>query len=164
MKKYALSLALGAMVLAAPAAAENWRTYSNDKYGYSFEAPTDWTVDAGSVDEYGLSLSSPDGTTAIKADGQFISPGGDDPLADVGLGDDADYVISRQRSGNSTFVAGSNGDYITYWKSVVSCGGTVLTNVKINLPKKFKSRYASIVQHIADSVDTVDPRGNRCGR
>ena len=140
-------------VVAAPAAAETWRTYHNDRYGT--------TIDYPDVFKAAPPPDSDDGRTFKTADGaQFLVAASYNAL-DFDLGKFHDFivkniepgeVITYQARGDSWFViSGTKGADIFYERHLLSHRSQMTEDFVISYPASLKPLYDPIVARMAKS-------------
>jgi hypothetical protein len=151
-----------ALAGASSASAQDWRTYSNARYGFSLQYPGDiFAVER----------------TAEAGDGQlFVAKNGGARLLGGTLTNDtgftprsyqtyvaknsyAGYRISYRRLGGNWFVLSGEGDgKIFYEKAMFSCAGRLINSFAIIYPSHQRGVFDRIVERVEDSFRP----GRRC--
>ena len=149
------ALALAALILAvaAPAAAQDWQSFTNDRFGATADVPAGWRANPPPANGDGLSFTSPEGTATVAVYGSFQAF---DTLAEsVAILEaplDGETITYRHTDGKTVVVSGLRGDTIFYRKSLLSCGGTIWNGISIEYPAADKARYDALVTHVARSL------------
>jgi hypothetical protein len=140
---------------AAQAEAQDWRTYSNPRYGFSLQYPSDvFAVER----------------TAEAGDGQlFVAKDGDARLLVGTLTNDtrftprsyqtyvaqnsyAGYRISYRRLGDTWFaLSGEGNGKIFYEKAMFSCAGRLINSFAMIYPAHQRRVFDRIVERVEDS-------------
>ena len=137
-----------------PRAAEQWITYKNARFGYSFYYPSA-LFDAGQLPENGggQTFNTKDGHAKIvvfaTSNGESFTPAQyrEVILKEFGGYDRLDY----SPSGQTWFVlSGYRGENIYYQKVMFSCGNKVINALSITYPTAEKAVYERLVEIIED--------------
>ena len=142
-----------ALSLAVPAAAAEWQTYVNERFGTTAEVPAGWRAGEPPANGDGLSFASPDGKAVIAVYGGFqvydtVAEGMaalEEPL-------DGETITYHRRGNRSVIVSGLRGGTIFYRKWLLSCGDAVWNGVSIEYPAADKAAYDDLVTHVAGSL------------
>jgi hypothetical protein len=153
---------IAALVAASAASAQDWRTYSNARYGFSLQYPSD--------------IFAVERTTEA-GDGQlFIAKNGDARLLVGTLTNDtgftprsyqtyvaqnsyANYRISYRPVGGSWFALSGEGDgKIFYEKAMFSCAGRLINSFAVIYPSAQRHVFDLVVERVEDSFRP----GRRC--
>jgi len=155
-------LALAALVALTGASAADWRTYSNARYGFSLQYPSD--------------IFAVQRTTEADDGRLFVAKNGDAQLLVGTLTNDtaftphsyqtyvaqnsyADYRISYQRRGDSWFaLSGEGNGKIFYEKAMFSCAGRRINSFAVIYPSDQRAIFDRIVERVEDSFRP----GRRC--
>jgi hypothetical protein len=156
-RQIALGLCVGAHLLlgTAAAAAQDWRQYRNERYGFTLQYPPDLFVTE---------------RAAEAGDGQVFSSSVDDARLLVGaLPNESaytpttyqeyiarhsypDYQIDYRRTGGSWFaLSGEGRGRIFYEKVMFTCGGRLITSFAMVYPSAQRRLFDPVVERIEDS-------------
>jgi hypothetical protein len=146
-------LASMAILVAASAGAETWRTYHNTRFGTTAEVPASWKMGPPPENNDGRAFSSPDGRAAIIISGIFSVLSDKEEVA-IHLGPGEGETITYKKQGsNWIVVSGIKGHKIFYRKSILSCRDTIWNDVSIEYyPAAEKEKYDPLVAHVAASL------------
>ena len=142
-----------ALSLAGPAAAAEWQTYVNERFGTTAEVPSGWRAGEPPANGDGLSFTSPDGKAVITVYGGFqvydtVAEGMaalEEPL-------EGETITYHHRGDRTVTVSGLRGGTIFYRKWLLSCGDTVWNGVSIEYPAADKAAYDDLVARVAKSL------------
>jgi serine/threonine-protein kinase len=141
------------LLAAAAARADDYRTYSNDRFGATADVPASWQADPPPENGDGLRFRSPDGKASIIVSGILNV---DDDLEEALTGEEqpseGDTVTYRHRSGKTVTISGMHGDLIYYRKSTLVCGDQIWNSVYLEYPAAEKSKYNDLVARVARSL------------
>lgn len=152
---------IAALLFAAPALAETWRGYANDRFGYEILIPPDLDMVAQSDNGDGATFKSSDGRQVLAVWGGNIIEG------------DFDYEVTTrlialdEKSWNITYKAvtptwasfsGSKGGQVIYWRAISLCGGTQYAMFQFDYPL---SRLHALNDTVDRLVSTLAADG-RC--
>jgi hypothetical protein len=150
---FVTALAVVAGVVASAAAAENWRTYHNDRYGTTIDYP-DFFKAAPPPD-------SNDGRTFNSADGAKFLVFASYNALDFDLAGfqaftlkdlPADEVVTYQAHGDDWFViSGTRGGNVFYERHLLSHGKEMTEGFVISYPASLKSTYDPVAARMAKS-------------
>jgi hypothetical protein len=137
-----------------PRAEEDWTTYRNARFGYSFDYPAA-LFDAGQLPENGggQTFNSKDGRAKIVVFGTLnaekFTPA---QYRKVILQEFGGYErMDYSPTGQTWFVlSGFRGENIYYQKVMFSCGNTVINALSITFPTAEKPFYERLVEIIED--------------
>lgn len=156
-RQIALGLCVGAHLVlgTAAAAAQDWRQYRNERYGFTLQYPPDLFVTE---------------RAAEAGDGQVFSSSDDDARLLVGALPNQsgytpttyqeyiarhsypDYQIDYRRTGGSWFaLSGEGGGRIFYEKVMFTCGGRLITSFAMVYPSAQRRLFDPVVERIEDS-------------
>jgi hypothetical protein len=149
-------------ISAAQAAAEDWHTYNNDRYGFSLQYPR-------SVFAVERTAEAGDGQLFVGQNGEArllvgsLNNGGNFTPASyqtyIARNSYADYRISYRRRGGSWFaLSGEGNGRIFYEKAMFSCGGQRISSFALIYPSNQRHVFDPIVERIEN---TFRP-GARC--
>jgi hypothetical protein len=156
-------LALAAMITALSAAsAQDWRTYSNARYGFSLQYPRDiFAVERSTEAGDGQLFVAKNGDARLLV-GTLTNDTGFTPLSYqtyVAQNSYADYRISYRRLGGSWFaLSGEGNGKIFYEKAMFSCAGRRINSFAVIYPSDQRAVFDRIVERVEDSFRA----GRRC--
>jgi len=146
-------LTLAALLVAAPALAESWRSYHNDRFGQSADYPTGWTKGEEPANNDGRIFTSPDGTARVTISGSRALDERTEEMKRAAEPLDGEDVTYSKKGKDWVVLSGMrNSDRIFYRKALLSCGGTVWNTVDIEYPAQDKAKYDKLTAHIAASL------------
>ena len=142
---------------------DSWRTYTNERYGFSLVIPSHvLAVEKKSDAGDGLVFASKDGETrllvgALKNADARTTSSYQDYIAQQSY---ADYNITYRRGGDSWFVLSGEGNGKTFYEKVMfSCSGGLISSFAIIYPTEQRKAFNPIVERIEDSFRP----GTQCG-
>jgi serine/threonine-protein kinase len=137
----------------APAHAESWRTYSNERFGTTAQVPTDWRPGRPPDNNDGLVFTSPDGQASIAVYGSLhVWDTIDQAVAIFETPGDGETITYKHRAPRSIVISGIRGDQIYYAKSILSCRDNVWNSVRIEYPAARKEAFDGLVTYVASSL------------
>ena len=147
-----LSAIVPAMMFAAPARADNWLTYQNDRYGTTIDYPEQFKAEPPPDADDGRRFKSADGAEFAV----YASYALDSTLADIeeftlkNLAPGA--VVTYKTSGDHWFVvSGTAGANIFYQRHLLSHRGQMSETFSMTYPAAAKQSYDAIVARMAKS-------------
>lgn len=143
----------------------SWRTYTNERYGFSLIIPSHvLAVEKKSDAGDGLVFASKDGETRLlvgtlkNAEARMTSTYRDY----ITQQSYADYNITYRRSGDSWFVLSGEGNgKIFYEKVMFSCGSELISSFALIYPAEQRRTFDPIVEKIEDSFRPATQCGPR---
>lgn len=149
----ALSMALSPALLAAAAAADNWLTYHNDRFGTTIDYPDRFKAEPPPTNNDGRTFTSSDGA-------KFLVYGSFNQFTDLAEFQDFELknldpgrVTTYNAHGNNWFViSGTSGANIFYERHVLSHRGELTESFSIEYPAAAKQDYDAIVARMAKSL------------
>jgi serine/threonine-protein kinase len=137
----------------APASAQQYRTYSNARFGTTAEVPADWKPDPPPANGDGLIFRSPDRRASVTVSGSLhVWNSIDEAMKIYEQPHDGETVTYRHREPRALVVSGTRGDVIFYAKHILSCGDQVWNSVHIEYPARNKAAYDALVTRVARSL------------
>ena len=145
------------LAVAGPAAAKEWKTYVNERFGTTADVPADWHAGHPPENGDGLKFTSPDGTASVAVFGSLHTF---DTIAEeiaiYEAPEDGETITYRHPEKRALVVAvragDTHGDAIFYRRWILSCGDTVWNGVSIEYPAADKAAYDALVTHVAHSL------------
>jgi hypothetical protein len=160
-----LLLALAGSLVAAPAAAQAWRTYTNPRFGTTIEYPS--TFRPGRPPDNGAGLGF------VAADGASFSVYGSHNALDHDLAGLEAFVrqnfaggerVTYSARGADWFVlSGTAGDRTFYDRHLLSHGGRIVNGFQMLHPQALQRTYGPIVTRMSRSLRAgrgADTEGN----
>jgi hypothetical protein len=155
-RKFLLACAvLGAigLVFAAPAEADQWRTYQNDRYGTTIDYPDQFKPEPPPGVDDGRTFISADGAqfsvyASYNAENFNLTAYQDFTLKNL----DPGQAVTYKASGNNWFViSGTKGNDIFYERHLLSHSGQMTEGFSMAYPAAAKQIYDPIVARMAKS-------------
>lgn len=149
-----LGAALSPALLAVSAAADNWLTYRNDRFGTTIDYPDRFKAEPPPDNDDGRTFTSADGATflvyaSLNVDEFTLAQFQDFELKNLDHG----QVVTYNAHGDNWFViSGTNGANIFYERHVLSHRGELTENFSIEYPAAAKQDYDAIVARMAKSL------------
>jgi hypothetical protein len=144
---------------------DSWRTYTNERYGFSLVIPSHvLAVEKKSDAGDGLVFASKDGETrllvgALKNADARTTSSYQDYIAQQSY---ADYTITYRRGGDSWFVLSGEGNgKIFYEKVMFSCSSVLISSFALIYPAEQRRTFDPIVEKIEDSFRPATQCGPR---
>jgi hypothetical protein len=145
------------MLLAAGACAatDDWRTYSNQRYGFSLQYPSNiFVVERTAAAGDGHLLVAKNGTAQLLV-GSLTNASHFTPASYqeyVARNSYADYRIAYRRRGGSWFVLSGEGNgKIFYEKAMFSCAGRLINSFAMIYRSEERQVFDRIVERIEDT-------------
>ncbi len=150
----ALFGALGLSVCAAPAMADQWRSYHNDRYGTAIDYPDQFKPEPPP--------DADDGRKFKDAQGAEFAVYASYNALDFDLAKYQDFVLKnldpgqvvtyQAHDGNWFVISGTKGDSIFYQRHLLSHGGQMTEAFSITYPAAAKLSYDPLVARMAKSL------------
>jgi len=150
-----LWLLLAALVTAAAAA--DWTTYVNGRFGATADIPASYEAGEAPANDDGLSFTSPEGDATIAVWGALATVN-EESFADyakrlVSYDEDDGWKVSYSAGREDWFAfSGSKADRIFYEKIIKACNGDIANHVRLEYPTARKAEFDPIVAHVAKSL------------
>lgn len=136
-----------------PAAAEKYRSYTNERFGQTADVPASWKADPPPTNGDGLRFRSPDGKASLAVSGSLnIADTVDEAMRDQSKPLDGEDVTYRKVGKRDVTLSGHMGDAIFYRKSILVCRDQVWNSIHLEYPASDKKAYDAMVTHIAKSL------------
>lgn len=136
-----------------PAAAEKYRSYTNERFGQTADVPASWHPDPPPTNGDGLIFRSPDGSASLTVSGSLnIADNVKEALQEQGTANDGENVTYRKAGTRDVTVSGLKGDRIFYRKSILVCRDQVWNSIHLEYPARDKTTYDALVTHVAKSL------------
>jgi hypothetical protein len=147
------ALALIFAVYAYPAGADDFRLYSNPRFGASAEAPSNWRAEPPPENGDGQIFRSPDGQASITVSGVLnIAATPEEAMREEEQPQQGERITYMNQSRRMVVVSGLDGDKIFYRKSILVCGDQIWNHLSIEYPAARKADYDAIVARTAKSL------------
>ncbi len=138
---------------AVAAAAPQYRTYANPRFGTTADVPADWKPDAPPANGDGLKFRSPDGRASITVSGMLnVYDTVEEAMAAYETPGEGEKITYRHRQARTLVVSGTRGDAIFYAKHMLSCGDQIWNSVYLDYPASEKAAYDALVTRVAQSL------------
>jgi hypothetical protein len=142
-----------ALLILSPAVADEWHTYTNERFGSTADVPGDWRPGEPPVNGDGLEFTSPDGQASIIVSGALNNEGTtDEAMAIYGVPNEGEVITYSRHSQRSIVVSGTRGDRIFYRKTILSCRALVWNSVSLEYPASEKKAFDGLVTRVANSL------------
>jgi hypothetical protein len=131
--------------------AADWKSFSNDRYGFSVDVPASFKASAPPENDDGLTFNSPDGRAEIRAFGHLLLDG-------QNLVDDAEqyssdlHVTYRHATARNFTTSGLKGDHIVYVREVATCKGIAAAILWVEYPRSEKTQFDPLIAHMARTL------------
>ena len=145
---------VGLSVFAAPAKADRWLTYHNDRYGTAIDYPDQFKPE--------LPPDADDGRRFKDAAGVEFAVYASYNALDFNLAKYQDYILKhldpgqvvtyQAHGGNWFVISGTKGDGIFYERHLLSHGGQMTEAFSIAYPTAAKQTYAPLVARMSKSL------------
>jgi serine/threonine-protein kinase len=145
--------ALALIAFAAAAAAPQYRSYANPRFGTTADVPADWKSDPPPANGDGLRFNSPDKRATITVSGSLnIYDTVEEAMKSYEEPGEGEKITYRHRESRALVVSGTRGDTIFYAKHILSCGDQIWNSVQLEYPATEKAAYDALVSHVAGSL------------
>ena len=157
-------VAVAAVLTAVSAAAsEQWRHYTNDRFGTSADVPAEFSIGAAPTNDDGRTFTSPDGQATITVFASYapstVTEGFEayEQWFEAEARSDGLIVSYRSRDRDAFVLSGTKAGRILYQRVVAGCPDrSVAHEVSIEYAAKDKLRFDPIVTHVARSLTAGD--------
>lgn len=150
MPRLVLALAL---IFASSAMAQDWRSYSNPRFGTRAEVPRDWTMGPAPENDDGRVFTALDGAATITVYGSLHVF---DTIAEAMNFHDTpqpgETVTYRQRGPRTITVSGTRENTVFYRKAILSCRDQIWNGLAIEYPAARKKDFDALVTRVARSL------------
>lgn len=152
---FGLGICANLMLASSVAAAQEWRQYRNERYGFTLVYPaellvTERVAEAGD----GQVFASSDGEARLLV-GALPNESGYTPMSYqqyITRHSYPDYQIDYRRTGGSWFaLSGEGGGRIFYEKVMFTCGGRLINSFAIVYPSAQRHIFDPVVERVEDS-------------
>jgi serine/threonine-protein kinase len=144
------------------AEADAWRSYHNSRFGVTADYPAGWKMQPAPENNDGRVFVSPDGRARVTISGIFALESRATEFAEKAEPLDGETVTFKARKGDWIVVSGVRGPIVFYRKALLSCKGGVWNDVQIDYPAEDKTKYDSLVAHIAASLKSGSGYDAQC--
>ncbi len=148
-----LALALILAIFASPCLADDFRLYSNPRFGASAEVPSDWRAEPPPENGDGQVFRSPDGQASIAVSGILnLAATPEEAMRDEEQAGAGERVTYLNRGRRMVVLSGFNGDKIFYRKSILDCRDQIWNHLSVEHSTARKADYDAIVTRAAKSL------------
>jgi hypothetical protein len=157
MPRYLSVLWLLLAALATTAAASDWTTYVNDRFGATADIPAGYKAGEPPANDDGLSFTSPEGGATIAVWGALATVN-EESFTDyakrlVSYDVDDGWKVSYSSGKEDWFAfSGGKADRIFYEKIIKACNGDIANHVRLEYPAARKTEFDPVVAHVAKSL------------
>jgi hypothetical protein len=131
--------------------AADWKSFSNDRYGFSVDIPASFKTLPPPENDDGLTFNSPDGRVEIRAFGHLLLDG-QNLVDDVELYSSDLHVTYRQATARNFTASGLKGDHIRYVRGVATCKGIAAAILWVEYPRSEKTQLDPLIAHMAKTL------------
>lgn len=148
-----LLLTFLALILASAALAQDWRAYTNPRFGTRAEVPRDWTMGPAPENDDGRVFTAPDGRATVTVYGSLhVFDSIDEALKIYETPQPGETLTYTQRGPRTITVSGTRGERIFYRKAILSCRDRIWNGVAIEYPAAQKRDFDALVTRVAKSL------------
>jgi serine/threonine-protein kinase len=143
--------------IATIAAASDWTTYVNDRFGATADIPVSYKAGDAPENGDGLRFTSPDGDATITVWGALAKVM-DETFADyakrlVGYDTDDGWTVSYSAGKKDWYAfSGSKAGRIFFEKLIAACKGEIANHVRLEYPAARKNEFDPMVAHVTKSL------------
>jgi hypothetical protein len=133
--------------------AADWKSYFNDRFGFSVDVPASFKSSAPPVNNDGLQFVSKDQTAEIRAYGHFIQ--GKNLVEDAREQERFDtdlHVTYRQVTPNAFTLSGLAGDRIVYMHAVKTCKGDAAAVLRVEYRQSDRVQFDPLIAHMVKTL------------
>lgn len=142
-----------ALLVATSTLAQDWRVYSNPRFGTRAEVPRDWTMGGAPENDDGRVFTSPDGRATITVYGSLhVQDSVSEAMDMQAAANDGETVTYTQRGKRAITVSGTKGERIFYRRAILTCRDQVWNGVAIDYPATQKKDFDALVTRVATSL------------
>ena len=141
-----------ALIVATSALAQDWRSYSNPRFGTRADVPRDWTMGAAPENDDGRVFTAPDGAATITVYGSLHVDSIADAMKIHETPQAGETITYRQRGPRTITVSGTRDNAIFYRKAILSCRDQIWNGVAIEYPSARKQDFDAVVTRVAKSL------------
>jgi hypothetical protein len=142
------------LLVALPVLAADWRTYDNERLGYTIELPPEFAVTVRPENGDGLALSPADHSARLLVFGPYLTDGdfASEARTRLALTRNDGWQISYSKLGSrSVSFSGTRQDRIIYVRGVQLCAGGAAF-FQMDYPKREMQRYDAVVMRLVRSL------------
>ena len=152
----AMILLIGLFLTPVAVQAADWKSFSNDRYGFSVDVPASFKASAPPDNNDGLTFNSPDGRAEIRAYGHLLSDGenlvDDERETERYSAENHLHVTYRQATARNFTMSGLKGDHIVYVRAVATCKGIAAATLWVEYPRSEKTQLDPLIAHMAKTL------------
>lgn len=161
MRKVFAAACVLAVLLAVPAAADQWTKYENDRFGYSVEYPDIFSEMKEPENGDGVWLSSKDGRYALTLSGGYNVLGDDGEAMLASRLEDVSSVLSKEATPGGYRLVYDDGKERLFFECAV-VNEEAWTSFVLSCPKEEQERFVPVVERMEKSLGF--PSGEGTGR
>jgi hypothetical protein len=152
-------LFLAMILLATPAAAQQWGEYENARFGYIIDVPPGYAGEGEADNGDGQIFSNPDGTQVLRVFGGNALEGFGARVAEVMAGArEAGWNLSYERvTPDWASFSGTRDGIIVYARAIPLCAGRQFASFELHYPEGDVDEMHAVVERL---VDSLEPTGN----
>lgn len=154
--------AIGLLTLDGTAAATEWRSYHNSRFGVTADVPTGWKMQPEPENNDGRIFVSPDGRARLTISGIFATESPEAERAEKAAPLAGETLTYKAAKGNWIVLSGQRGGKVFYRKALLSCSNTVWNDLDIEYPVEDKPKYDSLTAHAAASLKPGSGYDHNC--
>jgi hypothetical protein len=147
-------LMLLSLMAAKSAAAEEFKHYTNGRFGYEVELPADFKTILTPENGDGIGLESPDGKAKLSVWGNYLTEGGFSHESDLRKKFEMDegwkFTYEKRRASWAT-LSGVKGDRIIYMRQIALCDDA-MGNFTLEYPAAQQKRYGPVVDRMVKTL------------
>jgi hypothetical protein len=148
-----VALALILTICASAASADDFRLYSNPRFGATAEIPSDWRADPPPENGDGQVFKSKDGQASIIVSGILnIDATPEEAMRDEEQPGAGEKITYKSRGRRVVVLSGLRGDKIFYRKSILVCRDQIWNHLSVEYPAARKVEFDAIVARAAQSL------------
>jgi hypothetical protein len=144
--------AFGLLTLVANAAATEWRSYHNSRFGVTAGFPADWKMQPEPENNDGRIFISPDGRARLTISGIFATESPEVERAEKAAPLPGETLTYKAAKSNWIVLSGQRSGRVFYRKAILSCRNTVWKDLDIEYPVEDKPKYDGLAAHAAASL------------
>lgn len=150
------AIVLFALAVAAPAQAQGFRQFEEERFGTTALVPDDWRKLPADSRWEGTRFLAPDGQGLLVIYGVPATGDAEEHFRTMSVLP-GERVTYTRRAARWFVVSGFKGDRIFYRRGLRACGGKVWHHIAFEYPSEMKRVYDRIVTYVSRSLQPGDP-------